>query len=93
MVAQFPYNEIIISENSSIRGFTNRVDPEELKWHFDGEDRIVELIDETDWSFQFDDELPFTINETPIHKPKGKYHRVIMGEKDLIVKVTKIKDN
>ena len=93
MVASFPYNEIIISENSSIRGFANRVDPEELKWHFDEEDRIVELIDETDWSFQFDDELPFTINETPIHIPKGKYHRVIMGEKDLIVKVTRIKDN
>ena len=93
MVASFPYNEIIISENSSIRGFTNRVDPEELKWHFDEEDRIVELIDETDGSFQFDDELPFTINETPIHIPKGKYHRVIMGEKDLIVKVTRIKDN
>ena len=93
MVASFPYNEIIISENSSIRGFTNRVDPEELKWHFDGEDRIVELIDETDWSFQFDDELPFTINETPIHIPKGKYHRVIMGDNDLIVRVTKIKDN
>ena len=93
MVASFPYNEIIISENSSIRGFTNRVDPEELKWHFDGEDRIVELIDETDWSFQFDDVLPFTITETPIHIPKGKYHRVIMGDNDLIVRVTKIKDN
>ena len=93
MVAQFPYNEIIISENSSIRGFTNRIDPEELKWHFDDEDRIVELVEETDWQFQFDDELPFSISETPIHIPKGKYHRVITGEKDLIVRVTKIKDN
>lgn len=89
----FPYKEIIISENSSIRGFTNRTDPEELKWHFDEEDRIVELIEETDWLFQFDDELPFQINEAPIHIPKGKYHRVIAGEKDLIVKVTKIKEN
>ena len=93
MVASFPYNEIIISENSSIRGFTSRVDPEELKWHFDAEDRVVELIEETDWLFQFDDELPFTITETPIHIPKGKYHRVIMGDNDLIVRVTKIKDN
>ena len=93
MVAPFPYNEIIISESSSIRGFTSRIDPEELKWHFDDEDRIVELIEETDWLFQFDDELPFSISETPIHIPKGKYHRVIMGDKDLIVKVTKIKDN
>ena len=93
MVAPFPYNEIIISESSSIRGFTSRIDPEELKWHFDEEDRVVELIEETDWLFQFDDELPFTISETPIHIPKGKYHRVIMGDKDLIVKVTKIKDN
>ena len=93
MVTDFPYNEIVISGESSIRGFTNRIDPEELKWHFDEEDRIVELVDETDWMFQFDDDLPFTITETPIHIQKGKYHRVIMGEKDLIVKVTKIKDN
>ncbi len=93
MVSQFPYNEIIVSETSYIRGFTNRIDPEELKWHFDEEDRIVELIEETDWLFQFDDELPFMISETPIHIPKGKYHRVIKGDKDLIVKVTKIKDN
>ena len=93
MVVPFPYNEIIISESSSIRGFTSRIDPEELKWHFDEEDRVVELIEETDWLFQFDDELPFPISETPIHIPKGKYHRVITGEKDLIVRVTKIKDN
>ena len=93
MVESFPYNEIVISENSSVRGFTNRVDPEELKWHFDEEDRIVELIEETDWLFQCDDELPFVIGETPIHIPKGKYHRVIKGEKDLIVKVTKIKED
>ena len=93
MVESFPYNEIIISENSSLRGFTNRVDPEELKWHFDEEDRIIELIEETDWLFQFDDELPFVIGETPIHIPKGKYHRVIKGEKDFIVKVTKIKED
>lgn len=92
MVEKFPYNEIIISENSSIRGFTTRVDPEDLKWHFDEEDRIVELIEETDWMFQFDDELPFTISETPIKIPKGKYHRIIMGKGDLIVKVTKLID-
>ncbi len=92
MVESYPYNEVKISETSSIRGFTNRIDPEELKWHFDEEDRIVELIEETDWMFQFDNELPFIIRETPIFIPKGKYHRVIMGNKDLIVKVTRIKE-
>jgi hypothetical protein len=91
LVGYLPYNEILISENSSIRGFTNRIDPEELKWHFDEEDRIIELVEETDWLFQFDDDLPFRIEKIPIHIPKGKYHRVIPGEKDLIVKVTKIK--
>jgi len=91
LVGYLPYNEILISENSSIRGFTNRIDPEELKWHFDEEDRIIELVEETDWLFQFDDDLPFRIEKIPINIPKGKYHRVIPGEKDLIVKVTKIK--
>ena len=76
-----------------IRTFSSDVRSNELKWHFDEEDRIVELIEETDWMFQFDDDLPFTITESPIYIQKGKYHRVITGEKDLIVKVTKIKDN
>ena len=93
MVDSYPYNELIISDFSSIRGFTNRVNQEELKWHFDEEDRIIELIDETDWMFQFDDELPFLITQSPIFIPKGKYHRVIAGESDLIIKVTKIKDS
>ncbi len=93
MVEFLPYKEIVISETSVVRGFTNSVHPEELKWHFDEEDRIVELIGETDWLFQFDNELPFTITETPIHIPKGKYHRTIMGKGDLIVKITEIKDN
>ena len=88
MVESFPYNEIIISENSSLRGFTNRVDPEELKWHFDEEDRIIELIEETDWLFQFDDELPLSLN-SPIFIPQHKIHRVIKGTNNLKIKIAK----
>ena len=74
-----------------IRTFKNGVENEELKWHFDEEDRIVESLGKTDWMFQFDDELPFVI-ESKIFIPKGKWHRIIKGKDDLIVKVFKIKD-
>lgn len=92
MVEFYPYKEIVISESSSIRVFKKNSNPEELKWHFDEETRIVDLLEETDWMFQFDDSLPFKIGKKPITIPKGVYHRVLKGEKDLIVKITKIKD-
>lgn len=88
MVNKKPYSEKILSKNYSIRTFNQNVDLEDLKWHFDEEDRIVEVIGETDWLFQFDDELPFTI-KSPISIPKGRYHRIIKGEKDLVVKIFK----
>ena len=88
-----PFTEDITNDTEKIRHFDPSADDHLFKWHRDDEDRWVEAINENDWLFQFDDELPFMISETPIHIPKGKYHRVIKGDKDLIVKVTKIKDN
>jgi hypothetical protein len=60
----------------------------ELKWHWDEEDRTVEVIGKTDWEFQFDNELPIKMDK-PIFIPKGAMHRVIKGTKDLQVKITK----
>lgn len=75
-------------EGYIIRKFSQNISEGELKWHFDGEDRTVVPLNENDWQFQFDNELPQAINKT-IFIPEGIYHRVIKGTTDLIVKIIK----
>jgi hypothetical protein len=79
-----PYKEDWISENKSIREFRSDLDDEELKWHFDEEDRIVVPINKSDWKFQYDNQLPIEINEK-IYIKKGEWHRLIKGTGDLRV--------
>ena len=84
-----PYKEEKISNNTYIRTFDNNINSYELKWHIDFEDRIIEVIKNNDWKFQFDDELPFILKEN-IYIKKNIWHRIIKGTDDLIVKVTKV---
>ena len=74
-----------------VRTFTSDLNESELKWHWDGEDRIVVCEHDTDWQFQMDNELPTRIEKNiPIFIPEGRYHRILKGNGDLIVKVKKI---
>jgi len=85
-----PFKETSLGNNQYIREFaadTNRDVVEE--WHRDREDRIVEVIENTDWLFQMDNELPILLKEK-LYIPKENYHRVIMGKGKLIVKITKL---
>lgn len=84
-----PFKEEQVSENTFIRTFYQNVDSGELTWHRDREDRIIEPVEKTDWKFQIDNELPFTI-EGRILIPKGVYHRLIKGTGDLKIKLEKI---
>lgn len=72
-----------------IRTFSQKVDNEELMWHRDEEDRVVESVGYTDWMIQLDDKLPQTLTEK-VYIPKEVYHRVIKGKGDLTVKVKKL---
>lgn len=83
-----PYHEDNISKSVVIRTFSVNIDEMELKWHWDEENRLVEPLNENDWQFQFDNELPVMINKQ-IYIPAGVMHRVIKGTTDLIVKITK----
>ena len=85
-----PFIEHEIAESVVIRTFSCNIPDEELKWHWDEEDRIVEPLNVNDWQFQFDNCLPEKIYK-PIHIPSGVIHRVIKGSGDLIVKITKTK--
>jgi hypothetical protein len=79
---ELPYKENWISETQSIREFTSDVHDDELKWHFDNEDRTIVPLIENDWKFQFDNRLPIDIKEKIIIK-KGEWHRLIKGKGDL----------
>lgn len=72
-----------------IREFAPSVDIEELKWHRDYEDRIVEVINDNDWKYQEDNKLPQPLKGT-IFIPKGLWHRVIKGTTPLKIKLQKI---
>ena len=83
-----PYIEQKIDSSVYVRTFSEAVDDSELQWHWDEEDRIVTPIEKTDWQFQFDNELPFTITKE-INIPAGVIHRVIKGSGELKVKILK----
>jgi len=88
-MVDLPFEEEWISENESIRLFNQDTFNEELKWHFDDEDRIIEAIEETDWKLQFDNQLPIEL-KGPIKIKKGEYHRLIKGSGDLKISIKRI---
>lgn len=83
-----PYKDLEVTDFYIIREFSENIDPIELLWHRDKEDRIVEIQGETNWKFQLEDNLPTSINK-PIFIPRGMYHRVIKGTNNLKLKIYK----
>ena len=57
-----PYIETKISQDTFIRQFSQNTDSSEMLWHRDKEDRIIESLEETDWMFQLDNQLPQKIS-------------------------------
>jgi hypothetical protein len=86
---EFPFKEKKTHDNTSIREFSSSVDSSELIWHKDKEDRIVEVLQNSNWKFQMDNELPKVLKHR-LFIPKETYHRVIKGDGDLVVKITKL---
>jgi len=84
-----PFIEEQIGENLFIRTFKQETDSGEMHWHRDYEDRIIESIEETDWGFQLDNQLPLKISGK-IYIPRGVYHRLIKGTGDLKIKLEKL---
>ncbi len=94
MVKELPFIESIISSGSTetvIRTFRSTTDTEDLKWHWDEEDRTIHPVEKTDWMFQYDNQLPIQI-ESKIDIPKGAWHRLIKGTSDLQLIVEKHRD-
>ena len=84
-----PYIDIEVTDKYILREFSQDIDPIELMWHRDDEDRLVEIIGETDWQLQLDNQLPTSMNQ-PIFIPRHEWHRVIKGTGNLKLKIHKI---
>ena len=82
-----PYKEVL-NDNSCIREFKIDTPNKELVWHRDEKDRYVTILEGKGWQFQLDNELPLELKEKDvIFIPKQKYHRVLKGETDLLIKI------
>ena len=83
-----PYTDIEVTDKYIIREFNENIDPIELMWHRDNEPRIIEILEETDWKIQLDNNLPTSLKER-IFIQKQEWHRVIKGNGTLKLKIHK----
>ena len=83
-----PYTDIEITDKYIIREFNENIDPIELMWHRDDESRTIEIIGETDWQIQLDNQLPTSMN-VPIFIPKHMWQRTIKVTSNIQLKIHK----
>ena len=75
-------------DSSNIRIFSKDVDPMDLIWHMDDEDRNIEILEGKGWKFQFDNELPLSLTKGDrIFIDRHRVHRVHKGTTDLKIRI------
>ena len=75
-------------DSYNIRVFPKDVNPEELIWHQDKEDRLVEVLEGEGWKFQRDNNIPVDMKiGDRIFIPEGEIHRIIKGTTNLKIKI------
>ena len=83
-----PYENLEVTEEYIIRKFPHDTEAEDLLWHRDRENRLIEHVSGTGWSFQYDNELPIPIKSNQgIDISAGAWHRIHRGSDDLIIKI------
>jgi hypothetical protein len=83
-----PYTDIEVTDKYIIREFNENIDPIELLWHRDDQRRTIEILGETNWKLQLDNQLPTSLNQL-IHIERHQWHRVIKGDGNLRLKIYK----
>ena len=91
-----PYTDEILEKHGTeetykVRTFEEDLEDRELIWHRDKDTRRVTVLSGDGWELQLDDELPKPLIKGKSYAiPKMKYHRVIKGDGNLIVKLSLI---
>lgn len=84
-----PFTESKLTNNTVERYFAKHTKDIELVWHRDSETRLISSLSETNWKIQLDDELPQIINKEILIE-EGRWHRLIKGDNDLLLKIVKL---
>jgi len=84
-----PYIDLEVTDKYIIREFNEDIDPIELLWHRDDEDRLIEILEGTNWQIQLENQLPSSMNN-PIFIPRHEWHRTIKGTGKLRIKIYKL---
>jgi len=88
----FPFSEKKVGGKLFLREFKKNVNPEELIWHQDREDRVIKVIESNGWKLQLDNQLPVLLEKGSTYSiPAYVYHRVIKGSGRLLIEVEKNK--
>ena len=88
MVEEKPYIEHKLNNGMLLRTFSKDALIEELVWHRDHNDRVVEVIEGEGWEIQFDNNLPQLLEVGKQYAiPANTYHRVKRGTTDLVIKI------
>ena len=82
------WQEVELEPDTVLRTFGEDIDPIELKWHHDDEDRSVIAVGQTDWQIQLENELPKDL-DIPVFIERGQWHRLIKGHRSLTIKIVK----
>jgi hypothetical protein len=78
-------------DDGDIRTFDINKGQDEYVWHRDKEDRHIEVIEGAGWRFQPQGCLPFLLQAgLEFNIKKNEYHRLIKGETDLKIRITKL---
>lgn len=84
-----PYKDKILNENTRIRYFEQGATADQMVWHRDQYDRIIEAVECDGWLFQRDNDLPVPINiGESIEITAGEWHRLIPGDTRLVIIIT-----
>lgn len=85
------YSDKMIGPNLKRRVISESKAADELTWHRDATDRIVLVTEGAGWSFQRDNQVPFSISPGDAIKIRaGEWHRVIPGSGDLKLVIKEI---
>ncbi len=83
-----PYNDVSLGSEKFMRTFEETVDLSDLVWHRDHNDRMITIINGSNWKLQYDNDMPILLEiGKKYYIPKNEYHRLIRGNGNLIIQI------
>ena len=83
-----PYAQKNLNNGVFLRTFSKDTLTEELVWHRDRNDRIVEVLEGENWEIQFENTLPKSLKKGEKYViPAYTYHRIKRGTTDLRLRI------